>query len=184
MVEHRSVITWLDEDPDPICLRPPRHRIEQRAIVWWTLRSLLGIAGYVGLPLAAFLIAERFWPWLADHRPWALGAATALAALFALYAVVVPVWRYAVHRWEANEAAVYARSGWFIRQWKVAPLARVQTVDTTRGPLEQLLGLSTLVVTTASSYGPVAIPGLNHEVASEAAQYISELTQAIPGDAT
>jgi membrane protein YdbS with pleckstrin-like domain len=43
----------------------------------------------------------------------------------------------------------------------VVPYVRIQHVDTSRGPVERVLGLSTLVVYTAGSRGAdVAIPGL------------------------
>ncbi|EUA22778.1 bacterial PH domain protein [Mycobacterium xenopi 3993] len=68
-------------------------------------------------------------------------------------AVVVPWWRYRVHRWEISPQAVYTRSGWLVQERRIAPISRVQTVDTYRGPLERLFGLANVTVTTASSAG-------------------------------
>lgn len=48
--------------------------------------------------------------------------------------VVEPLWCYAVHGWEADDEAVYARSGWVVCEWRIAPIFRIQTVDTVRGP--------------------------------------------------
>ena len=107
------------------------------------------------------------------------------AALLLIVGVgVEPFWRYRVHRWETTNEAVYARSGWLVREWRAAPLSRVQTVDALRGPLEQLLGLSTLRVTTASSYGAIDIGGLDQTTASRLADELTQITQQIPGDAT
>jgi membrane protein YdbS with pleckstrin-like domain len=41
-------------------------------------------------------------------------------------------------------------------------MSRIQTVDTVRGPLQQLLGLSTVTVTTASAAGPLQVKGIDH----------------------
>src|SRR4051794_41629800 len=65
----------------------------------------------------------------------------------------MPRWRFAVHRWEAAPDAVYTQSGWFDQERRIAPVSRIQTVDTERGPLEQLFGLSSVTVTTASAAG-------------------------------
>ena len=54
--------------------------------------------------------------------------------------------------------AVYTQSGWFNRHAVIIPIARIQVVDTEAGPLEQLLKLATVTVTTASSAGTVRIP--------------------------
>jgi membrane protein YdbS with pleckstrin-like domain len=89
-----------------------------------------------------------------------------------------------VHRWEANQEAVVTRSGWLTQEWRVAPLSRIQTVDTKRGPLEQLLGLATVTVTTASAAGPVQIAGLAHDDAARLVDELTATTQATPGDAT
>jgi membrane protein YdbS with pleckstrin-like domain len=89
-----------------------------------------------------------------------------------------------VHRWETTDLAVYGLSGWLVREWRVAPLSRVQTVDAVRGPLEQALGLATLRVTTASSSGAVQIRGLDHRLAAEIAERLTVVTERTPGDAT
>jgi membrane protein YdbS with pleckstrin-like domain len=117
-------------------------------------------------------------------RPWLGPALAATGLLGPAYLLVMPPWRYRVHRWETTDVAVYAATGWFVREWRVAPISRIQTVDTTRGPLEQLLGLATLAVTTASTHGTIRIPGLDHAVARRAAEQLTEITQRTPGDAT
>ena len=79
----------------------------------------------------------------------------------ALVAVVIePLWRYRVHRWEVTEDAVYTLEGWLTRTWRIVPISRIQTVDTTRGPLQQLLGLTSIRVRTASHAGSTSIEQL------------------------
>ncbi|MFB9497765.1 PH domain-containing protein [Saccharothrix mutabilis subsp. capreolus] len=101
-----------------------------------------------------------------------------------VYVVVMPRWRYRVHRWEVTEDVVYARSGWLWQKWRVTPLARVQTVDTLRGPVQQAFGLTGVTLTTASTAGAVTIKGLDRAVAE---RLVDELAQAVRrhgGDAT
>jgi membrane protein YdbS with pleckstrin-like domain len=48
--------------------------------------------------------------------------------------LALPRWWYRLHRWEVTDAAVHTRSGYFWQEWRVAPMSRIQTVDTQRGP--------------------------------------------------
>lgn len=63
-------------------------------------------------------------------------------------------------------------------------MSRIQTVDTERGPVQRLFGLSSVTVTTASAAGPIKIAGLDRQQATEVADQLTETTQATPGDAT
>lgn len=95
----------------------------------------------------------------------------------------MPRRRYAVHAWELGTHSVYAADGWFWQQRRIAPLSRVQTVDTLRGPVQRRYGLATLTVTTASTAGNIKIAGLSDADAEELARRIGEAAQAVPGDA-
>ena len=100
--------------------------------------------------------------------PWLhilIGVVTVLGAIIAM--AVVPVWRYRVHRWELGPQAVYTRTGWLVQERRIAPISRVQTVDTYRGPVDRLFGLANVTVTTASSAGAVHIVALDVDVADQ-----------------
>jgi uncharacterized protein len=158
-------------------LRPPSNPVERRAIAWWATQALVGWGSIVAvLVITALLIPPA--------RPWLLLGAAAFAVVCAVDALVVSRVRYRVHRWEVTEDAVYARSGWFWQDWRIAPMSRIQTVDTKRGPLEQRFRLSTVTVTTASSQGAIRIPGLDHDKADGLVRELTAATQATPGDAT
>jgi membrane protein YdbS with pleckstrin-like domain len=163
--------------PGDLVLRPPEHRVERRSVTWWTLRALLGTG--VLLALLAYLTAE-----LEAARPWLEPVLIVTVVLSALYVAIMPSWRYRIHRWETTDEAAYALSGWLVREWRVAPISRIQTVDTKRGPLQQLLGLATVTVTTGSALGPVKLVGLDHQTAARVARQLTEITQRTPGDAT
>jgi membrane protein YdbS with pleckstrin-like domain len=160
-----------------IGLRQPAHRVSRRAITWWTAQAL--ISWLIVLVPATFAVLV-----IPGAPGWAVTVLAAVAVLALAHVLVMPRWRFQVHRWEATEDAVYTQSGWLNQEWRVAPMSRIQTVDTERGPLQQALGLSTVTVTTASAAGPLHIAGLDAEVASRLVQQLTATTQATPGDAT
>ena len=161
----------------PQRLRPPRHAVDPRAVGWWTLQLVLWTAvPVVILGVLGVLIAPA--------RLWLLLPAGTLTVLGAIAAATLPRLWFRHHRWEVTEEAVYTRTGWFFQEWRVAPLSRIQTVDTVRGPLEQRLGLATLTVTTASAKGAVKVEGLDAETAAGLAADLTLATQATPEDAT
>lgn len=131
------------------------------------------------------LIAVLVWMFFDDgRRGWQAAALALIVVGGAIGAGVVPFWRYAVHRWEITDEAVYTRTGWLTQESRVAPITRIQTVDTQRGPLERLLGLATVTVTTASSAGAVHIDALDLAVAEETVGRLTEIAARHRGDAT
>jgi membrane protein YdbS with pleckstrin-like domain len=158
-------------------LRPPQHPVDRRAIGWWTANTLLA----VGTPVLALVVLAAL---IAPARFWLAAPAGLIAVIGLPVAFALPRWWFRVHRWEVTDEAVYTRTGFFWQEWRVAPLSRIQTVDTRRGPLEQRFGLATLVVTTASAKGAVTVPGLDRGTAEDLAERLTATTQATPGDAT
>jgi membrane protein YdbS with pleckstrin-like domain len=160
-----------------VALRPPRHRVSPRAIRYWTARAAAGWL-VVSSVQVVWLVASS-----ADRR-WHVLALVATAVLAAAHLTVMPRWRFAVHRWEAAPAAVYTQSGWFDQERRIAPVSRIQTVDTERGPLEQLFGLSSVTVTTASAAGALEIKGLDRDVADRLVDELTATTVRDEEDAT
>lgn len=149
-----------------------------RAVWWWRMRALLaGLA--LAVPQAVVLVV------FAGYAPgWLTATTVATVVACLVYGIAVPPLLYRIHRWEVTPEAVYTSSGWLVREWRIAPISRVQTVDTEHGPLQQLLKLASVTVTTASARGPVTIRGLDEGSAAELARLLTETTQATPGDAT
>ncbi|WP_222844678.1 PH domain-containing protein [Saccharomonospora sp. CUA-673] len=159
-------------------LRPPRHRVHRKAVGWWAAQGVVaGLVVLVPLVVLAVVLPEA-------ARFWLSTAAVVVAVATVVGAVPLPLWWYRVHRWEVTGDAVYTRTGALWQEWRVAPMSRIQTVDSERGPLEQLFGLATVTVTTASAKGAVTIPGLDHQLAADLVRELTETTQATPGDAT
>ncbi|WP_040782299.1 PH domain-containing protein [Nocardia pneumoniae] len=158
-------------------LADPAWRPSPKAKLLWTVQAALAWV----IPFAALIV----WAMLdSAHRGWQLGVFLVTVALAVLNVGVVPWWRYAVHRWEVTDEAVYTRVGWLSQESRVAPISRVQTVDTERGPLERLLGLATITVTTASSAGAVQISALDLPVAEETVTRLTRIAAQHRGDAT
>ena len=125
------------------------------------------------------------WFWLDDsHRGLRILALLVTVLVAAGHLVVMPRWRYRVHRWEVSPLAVYTQAGWLTQERRIAPLSRIQTVDSQRGPLEQLFGLTNVTVTTASAAGPLHIKGLDDATAQRLVHELTTVTAAAEGDAT
>jgi uncharacterized protein len=158
-------------------LRDPVHLVSSRAIAYWTVRVV---------PLwIVVLVAEFFWLSSSGDRTGIRVVVPVVTVLLAgAHLIVMPRWRYRVHRWEVTATAVYTQSGWLVQERRIAPLSRVQTVDTERGPLEQLFRLANVTVTTASAAGPLRIHGLDAATAESVVAELTEATGRSEGDAT
>jgi membrane protein YdbS with pleckstrin-like domain len=158
-------------------LRPPAHRVSPRAIGYWTAMASISWIVVIGA-LTAIVVTS-------DDPPSFFTVALVVACVAGpLHLVVMPQWRYRVHRWEVTGEAVYTQAGWLKQEWRIAPVSRIQTVDIERDPLEQLFGLAKITVTTASAAGPLRISGLRHDRALALADELTKTTQAVRGDAT
>jgi membrane protein YdbS with pleckstrin-like domain len=158
-------------------MRDPAHHVSPRAVMFWTVRAVPG--------WLLVLVGQLLWLVVAqDHTGVRLAALAATVLLAATHLLVMPQWRYRVHRWEVTDNAVYTKSGWISQERRIAPISRVQTVDTERGPLEQLFGLANVTVTTASAAGPLRIHGLDRAIADGLVAQLTDVTSRSPGDAT
>lgn len=166
--------------PDPdgavVRLRAPSERVSPRArLMWIATDSLRGLVVVVVL----YLVTGP-WNWF-ELPGWVLWV---VAALVLAYVVLVPQWRYLVHRWEVTDTAVYTQTGWWARERRIAPMSRVQTVDHREGAIARLFHLSTVRVTTASSAGALTIEGLDRDRALAIVEDLTRMADSVPGDAT
>jgi uncharacterized protein len=158
-------------------LRSPANQVSPRAVWYWFSRALIGWLVIVALQVVALVFDWPVPPW----KPQLLVVTFALALA---HLAVMPRWRYRVHRWELSADAVYTRSGWWTQEWRIAPVSRIQTVDTERGPIGRLFRLTKVTVTTASAAGPLVIDGLDEIVGSRFADDVTAAAQASKDDAT
>ncbi len=145
--------------------------------MWRTLQAFFWGIGVLGVLGAVYLFAEV-------TRPWIGPALVFFGILYLVNILVMPTCRYLIHRWEATDDAVYALQGWVTRKWQIVPISRIQSIDTEIGPIQQVLGLASITVTTASSEGKIVIEGLDATVAAEAVDRLREVAAASRGDAT
>ena len=166
----------MDEvEPDDLALPPPgaddqaaappsgdalpRQRLEARVVVYWYLTDL-----FSSLLFAALLIGGA-WFWR-DQDPqcpgWVMTVAIALGGTITGLSMIVPPLAYARWRFGVDDRLLSMRYGILFVQERLVPVPRMQHVDLTRGPIERLFGLSTLVVFTAGNEGSAfRVPGLS-----------------------
>ena len=158
-------------------LRAPAHQVSPKAIPFWTVSALIGDGVLVAGAALAWLLVPGVPGWV--------GLLVLLAAvLAAAHVVLMPRIRFRVHRWEVTDTAVHTREGWIGRQTRIAPISRVQTVDSRQGAVMRLFGLASITVTTASAAGPITIDCLDDDVARHLVARLTAITAATPGDAT
>ncbi|EME65274.1 MULTISPECIES: PH domain-containing protein [Rhodococcus] len=172
-----TAVGWA-APPAPVTMAEPAWRPSPRARLLWAVGAAL-----LWLPVVA---AQVVWAIVDSgrHPGWHVAAAVVTAVLAVAHVGVMPLWRYRVHRWEITDTAVYTRSGWFTQERRIAPISRIQTVDTERGPIDRWLGLATVTVTTASSAGAVEITALDVGVADATAARLTAIAGSTQADAT
>ena len=158
-------------------LRLPKNAVDKRAKIYWTIQILITLLIMFAVLLVPILLLPAW-------RPLLMTALVIVLIIGLVSVLVVPRHKFRFHRWEVTSDAVYASSGWLWREWRLAPLSRIQTVDTEHGPLQQMFGLATVTVTTASAAGPIKIEGLDKVTAANLAENLTTLTQATHEDAT
>ena len=146
----------------------PANPPSRKAPLVWAIGAAIP---WLVLAVARWCGSRSIGGWL-----WLHAAAAAVTVLgIVVFVVVVPLWRYRVHRWDISPQAVYTRTGWLVQERRIAPISRVQTVDTYRGPLDRLFGLANVTVTTASSAGAVRIVALDSEVADRVVAQLTDI---------
>ena len=150
----------------------PEKRLDPRAKLLWRFTGVLQAAlilacGAFGSYALAFRTDVSFYIAVLPL----LGA----AVLAVLFVFVLPSLLWRRWRYEIRPLEVDLQRG-FVRVTRtLVPMARVQHVDTRRGPLQRRLGLSTVVFYTAA--GPNEIPQLAQGTAAEVRDRIADLTR-------
>ncbi|GAA1175149.1 PH domain-containing protein [Ornithinimicrobium humiphilum] len=160
-------------------LREPAHRVSPRAVRYWVVNSLIGNVVVWAILFAVYwFLPDRWW---ADALGWLF---VVIMAVNVVEVLVEPTIRYRRTRWEVAGDKVFVQTGWLSRDQRIAPLSRVQTVDTHRGAVMRLYGLANITVTTASAAGPITIPCLDSDLADRVTADLARITGQTHGDAT
>ena len=163
-------------------VRDPAWQVSRNAIGLWTAEGVIGVL-VLAVGTAAFLLlvpASVGGP--VPFLRWALPVAVVVDAVVAIG--IRPRLRYRVHRWEVTGEAVYTLTGWLSRTWTLVPISRIQTVDVTRGVMQQVFGLASVAVLTASSEGTVRVPHLEADVAQRVADDLARRAAMVRDQAT
>ncbi|MEE8603147.1 PH domain-containing protein [Euzebya tangerina] len=118
-------------------------------VVWWVGSAVSLLPILVGAIVLGVVVGG--WGWI-------IGGGVLLAAITA--AVLLPILRYGRWRYVVREDDIWVRRGLVWITTTVIPFSRLQFVDTTQGPIDRMLGLSSLVLHTAAVGSSTAIPGL------------------------
>ena len=163
-------------------VREPAWSVSRSAIWLWVTEGVVGTLVYGALVAVVVLAVPA---WVGGPVPVLRWLLPVLLAVYAVLAIGVRPWvRYRVHRWEVTAETVHALTGWLSRTWTLVPVARIQTVDVTRGVLQQLYGLASVAVLTASSQGTVRVPHLDVAVAERVADDLARRAEQVRDEAT
>jgi uncharacterized protein len=149
------------------------RRLDRKVVTVWRVvgatSSLLPLGLTTGM---AFLLLDRL----------ALLVLVVAVVLFAVAVAWYPVAKYGRWRWQLTPLALELRHGVVVRQHEAVPYFRIQQIDITQGPIDRLLHLATLRVTTASASGSAALPGIAAEDAPDVrAELLARATSAVAG---
>jgi membrane protein YdbS with pleckstrin-like domain len=173
-------MTAMTTAPAPV--REPAWELPRAAIGLWTTEGAIS-AVLLWLGIGAFLL----------FVPASVGGPIPVLRwvlpVLGLVQVVVSVGispriKHRIHRWEITAEAAYTRTGWLTQTWTLVPISRIQTVDVTRGVLQQMFGLATVAVLTASSQGTVRIWHLEHGMAQRVADDLARRAELVRDQAT
>jgi membrane protein YdbS with pleckstrin-like domain len=144
-------------------LREPAVALDPRVRTLWLVENLMATGVVAALVLAGTIVAAMLGT---ATVAWLVGGIGAFIVLvLAALSYVGADLDYRHFHYEVADLGLYVASGWLWRRYQVVPHARVQTVDTTSGPLMRALGLVSVQVRTASASGSTTIPGLTPDVA-------------------
>ncbi|MDQ3512708.1 MAG: PH domain-containing protein [Chloroflexota bacterium] len=139
---------------------PPREHLDPKARTLWRISGLVGTLPVLVIAIMAAVVMRRFLDW----DGWLVAVPFALTVLVGLAsALVLPDLTWKHWRYEVGEDEVDLQHGVWTVTRTLVPMARIQHVDTRRGPLERRFGLASVVLHTAA--GASEIPALADPVA-------------------
>lgn len=146
---------------------PAPQALDPRAVALWRVQALIGFFTFL-LPLSLLTAALAFVT-LGRGLPLAvvlIALALAASLLLVVQTVLWPPLAWERYRYALREHELWIGRGVIFKQQTLIPRDRIQFVDTRQGPIEQVFGLSRLLVYTASGLAADGgIPGLARPVA-------------------
>jgi uncharacterized protein len=163
-------------------VRAPAWSLPRTAIGLWVTEGVISTLVFALAIGAFFLFVPGDGGGPVPVLRWLLPVLLVADAVVAIG--VRPWFKHRVYRWEITADAAFTRTGWLSQTWTLVPISRIQTVDVTRGVLQQLFGLSTVAVLTASSQGTVRIWHLENDIAQRVAADLAARAEQVRDQAT
>ncbi len=154
--EPRAAATG-DIEPE-VTPRNAVERLDGRVVTYWLLSGLVSLLIMLGIGIGALTL---FWEEIPFEASVKYGVAFGIGGIMLAWTVIAPPLAFARWRFQITLELLLARYGIIFHEEKAIPISRLQHVDLTRGPIERMFGLATLVVFTAGTEGAsFRLPGL------------------------
>lgn len=139
------------------------EKLSKRALGCMYVATGLGSVVLLGvlLPLNIFLF-------LPENIVIGEVVSVVLAVLILANAVISPYFRYHRYRYKIDEEFIDIREGYLFVTREIVPIERLHKMETVRGPIDAVFGVSKVKVTTAG--GDVVIRFLEKEKAEKIAE--------------
>jgi len=152
--------------------REPQEQLDPNAKRIWIIGDLIGTTVLTLLVLGLALLVR----WLAElHWIWVVVPVVIVLALGLAWTLVTPRIRYNQWRYAIRDDEVDLAHGIIVKTRQVVPMARIQHVDTTRGPIQRRYRLASVVFYTAA--GAMTIPELADDQAATVRDRIAALAK-------
>ncbi len=173
-----SAPTGVAATIEPPDLDDRARTLDARVVVAWRLAAAVSLVPPFGIASTLAIVLLDGW------SRWAIPAALLVAAV--VFVVWYPPARFARWRWRLTDLALELSHGVVIRQHEAVPYFRIQQIDIGQGPMDRILKLATLQVTSASASGSATLggipeadaPGVRAALLQRAAQAVADH----PGD--
>ena len=150
----------------------PDRRLNSSIAFLWIISRTIRFALF-GIPIAIFLFIAT-----SLILNWKVG--TAITSFYVCYSLIRawiwPIFEYRYFRYAVREKDLIVQQGVLFRRWSTIPLHRIQHVDTRQGPLERIVGISSLQLYTAAGMNADgSIPGLDTKDAENLRDTLSQI---------
>lgn len=151
-------------------------KLNKKAIYCMFLGTLVGMIIFLGIIFITFLGLGS-----SDIPDYAFCIATKILIIITIlsiiYVFVSPIIRYNRYKYKINEEEVDVIEGlWFITR-TIVPIERLHKITLQRGPIDNIFGLSKVIITTAG--GDAVIRFLENEKAEKIAESLKDKVNEI-----
>lgn len=149
------------------------RRLDPRVVVGWRVSSAIWTAIIQGG--AAFGV----WNFFPRFGP---AAAAIAAVIWVGWVAWYPSARLRRWRWRLTDLAIELERGVITHRHDAVPYFRIQQIDISAGPIDRMLGITSLSVTSASASGSAGLPGIPAELAPSVREELLRRAEASLGD--